>query len=59
MKLPGLVTVSPSDSALIEHAAALLGDSFIEEQWFATWLSALDALGADDERKKTLLSNIP
>lgn len=58
MKLPGLVTVSPSDSALIEHAAALLGDSFIEEQWFATWLSALDALGADDERKKTLLRAI-
>lgn len=58
MKLSGLVTVSPSDSALINHTASLLGDSFIEEQWFATWLSALDTLGADDERKKTLLRAI-
>ena len=58
MKLSGLVTVSPSDSALIDHTASLLGDSFIEEQWFATWLSALDTLGADDERKKTLLRAI-
>lgn len=58
MKLSGLVTVSPSDSALINHTASLLGDSFIEEQWFATWLSALDTLGADDKRKKTLLRAI-
>lgn len=58
MKLSGLVTVSPSDSALINHTASLLGDSFIEEQWFTTWLSALDTLGADDKRKKTLLRAI-
>lgn len=58
MQLPGLITVSASDSTLVEHAAALLGNSFIEEQWFATWLSALDSLGADENRKKTLLRAI-
>ncbi|MDO4442419.1 MAG: GNAT family N-acetyltransferase [Slackia sp.] len=55
MNLSGLITVEPTDRERIEHAIALLGDSFLEEMWFATWLEAIDETGADDERKKTLL----
>ncbi|MDO5043326.1 MAG: GNAT family protein [Slackia sp.] len=55
MELAGLTTVSPTDSALKNRAIALLGDSFMEEMWFVTWLEALDEIGVGEERKRALL----
>lgn len=55
MELAGLTTVSPADSALIRRATILLGDSFMEEMWFVTWLEALDEIGVGKERKRELL----
>ena len=55
MNLAGLTTVKPEDRELAHRAAILLGDSFMEEMWFVTWLEALDEIGTDDARKRELL----
>lgn len=55
MQLPGIITVSANQPERLERAALILGDSFIEEMWTATWLSALDELGATPQRKRELL----
>ncbi|HJF64654.1 MAG TPA: GNAT family N-acetyltransferase [Slackia equolifaciens] len=55
MQLPGLVTVSSDDEATLEHLANMMGESFLEEMWFDTWLAALDDLGAGRERKLAIM----
>lgn len=51
MQLPGLVTVPHDQAALLDELAAMVGTCFLEEMWYATWLEALDDLGADRSRK--------
>ena len=55
MQLPGIIEIAPDQSDLLTKAAKILGTSFLEELWFATWLSALDSLGADRARKETIM----
>ena len=55
MQLPGLVTVSSDDEATLEHLANMMGESFLDEMWFDTWLAALDDLGAGRERKLAIM----
>ncbi|MFR4999499.1 MAG: GNAT family N-acetyltransferase [Slackia sp.] len=55
MDFPGLITVGPDDREYVESAITLLGDSFMEEMWFSTWLEALDAAGIGEKRKRALL----
>lgn len=55
MNLPGLITVTPDQPKLLDRAAQILGDSFIEEGWTSTWLSCLDELGVTPKRKQKIL----
>ena len=55
MKLPGLITVSPDQTDLLKETADMMGESFMEENWFITWLSALDAINTPYERKLELI----
>ena len=55
MNLPGIITIRPDQPDLIERAARVLGTAFTEEPWFVEWVSALDALGASDERKRDVI----
>lgn len=55
MNLPGIITISPDQPELLDTCARVLGDSFIEENWTATWLSCLDKLGASPARKQEIL----
>ena len=55
MQLPGIIEITPDQSDLLTKAAKILGTSFLEELWFATWLSALDSLGADRARKEAIM----
>ncbi len=48
MNLPGLVTVTPEQTSLLEQTARMVGASFREELWFMTWLDALDQAGVAD-----------
>lgn len=54
MNVPGLITVQPPCTALLDELAHLIGTCFLEEKWYATWLEALDTLGADRERKQAI-----
>lgn len=51
MKLPGLIALKPEQRDLIKKAADMVGESFLEEPWYAMWVSSLDAIGATDQRK--------
>lgn len=55
MQLPGIITVTDQTPQALRRAADVIGTAFLEEQWFATYLSALDNLGATPEHKKTLM----
>ncbi len=55
MIIPGLVTVAENAPADLERAVDIVGGGFMEEQWFACWLEALDDLGATDARKREIL----
>lgn len=55
MQLPGIIEITPDQSDLLAKGARILGTSFLEELWFATWLSALDSLGADRARKEAIM----
>lgn len=54
MNIPGLITVQPPCTALLDELAHLMGTCFLEERWYAAWLEALDALGASRERKQAI-----
>ena len=45
MKLPGLITIAPDQTDLIERIGVSMGTSFTEEPWTAVYLAAL----GDDE----------
>lgn len=51
MEFPGLITIAPDQTDLIDDAARILGDSFLEERWTATYL---DALSETDARKREI-----
>ena len=55
MNIPGLVTIRPNQEQLLRDVAVMMGTSFLEENWFITWLSALDALETTKERKEELM----
>ena len=55
MNLPGLITIQPDQPETLKHAARVIGEAFMEENWFLTWMSALDAIGATEERKRELV----
>lgn len=55
MHIPGLVTVTDETPDELERAIRIIGTSFMEEPWFVTWLSALDELGATEQRKAEIL----
>lgn len=55
MKLSGLITISPDQTELLRETADMMGESFMEENWFITWLSALDSIGTSYERKLELI----
>ena len=55
MQLPGLIAVSPDDAATLKRLAAMMGESFMEEMWFKTWLEGLDALGTSESRKLEIM----
>lgn len=58
MQLPGLVTVHPDQTELIERLAIMMGTSFMEEKWTALMLESLDALDASRERKLSISQEI-
>ena len=51
MELNGLVKIGADQPELIDHAARVIGESFLEEPWFEEWLKAIDCIGATRERK--------
>ena len=55
MNIPGLVTIKPNQEQLLRDVAVMMGTSFLEENWFITWLSALDALETTKQRKEELM----
>ena len=55
MNLPGLITITPDQKDLLKKTADMIGTSFLEENWFITWLSALDQLGTTQQRKEELM----
>lgn len=58
MHIPGLVTVTDDTPEVLERAIHIIGTSFTEEPWFATWLSALDELGTTEQRKAEILRSV-
>lgn len=55
MNLPGLVTVKPEQSDLLEQLACMLGACFRQEMWYVT---CLDALDASEERKLAITQEV-
>ncbi|MGI6106179.1 MAG: GNAT family N-acetyltransferase [Raoultibacter sp.] len=51
MELPGLIRVRPEETELIDELSNMMGESFLEEGWTQVWLSALDAIGINNQRK--------
>lgn len=51
MNLPGLITVQPEQTELIDRLATMMGESFLEELWTA---ELLNAIGGSDARKLEL-----
>lgn len=58
MRIPELITVQPNEEKVLNSLSRMIGTSFLEEVWFATWLEALDALGTTRERKEALMQAI-
>ena len=55
MQLSGLISVSSDDGATLKRLADMMGESFMEEMWFKTWLEGLDALGASEAHKLEIM----
>ncbi|MFR7747094.1 MAG: GNAT family N-acetyltransferase [Eggerthellaceae bacterium] len=55
MQLPGLITLRPDQEDLIKEAADMVGESFMEEPWFQTWVEILDELGVSEDRKREIV----
>ena len=41
MEFPGLITIDPDQTDLVDAAARIIGVSFLEEGWTSTYLAAL------------------
>ena len=54
MNLPGLITVAPDQTTLIDELANMMGESFLEELWTAELLSALDGPDAESVEARRL-----
>lgn len=54
MNVPGLITVQPDQTDLLNKLSHMVGTSFLEERWYVTWLEALDAQGVDHTRKQII-----
>lgn len=54
MNLPGIVTVLPDQTELIDALADMMGESFLEEKWTIELLSVIN--GADAEQRRLELS---
>lgn len=54
MNIPGLITVQPDQTNLLDKLSHMVGTSFLEERWYITWLEALDAQGIDPIRKQII-----
>lgn len=52
MVLPGLITLDPTDAELAAHLAEIGGDSFVEENWMRTLLSAFPSTSTGGERER-------
>ncbi|MEG0460777.1 GNAT family N-acetyltransferase [Gordonibacter sp.] len=55
MNVAGLITVQPDQTDLLSELACMVGTSFLEEMWYATWLGALDAQEFDQSRKQAIM----
>lgn len=55
MNLPGLITATPDRPDELETLACMVGECFLEEMWYATWLEGLDTMGATRERKLEIM----
>lgn len=51
MNIPGLLTIQPEQTGLLEHLARMMGESFLEEPWQQHLFAALDGLGTPAARK--------
>ena len=55
MQLPGIITVTPQDTTLIKHIASMMGESFLEENWYITWLDALNKYDITKSRRLEIM----
>lgn len=55
MDLPGIVEITPDQPEDLQRAIDIFATSFMEENWFITWLSSLDQFGADRARKQEVM----
>ncbi len=51
MQLPGLTTIKPHQTDLLDRLAKMMGTSFLKEPWTEVWFTALDEIGSTPERK--------
>ncbi len=58
MQLPGIITIKPQDTKLIEHVANMMGESFLEENWFITWLDELESINITKERRLEIMQSL-
>ena len=56
MELAGLVKIESDQPELIDHAARVISESFLEEPWYEEWLKAIDGIGATRERKLEIVT---
>ena len=56
MELAGLVKIESDQPELIDHAARVISESFLEEPWYEEWLKAIDGIDATRERKLEIVT---
>ena len=52
MEFPGLITIKPDQADLVDAAARIIGESFLEECWTSTYLSAIGGDEAFDRKQE-------
>ena len=52
MEFPGLITIKPEQTDLVDVAARIIGVSFLEEGWTSTYLSAIGGDEAFDRKQE-------
>lgn len=56
MELAGLISIRTDRLDLIDRAARIIAESFLEEPWYETWLESIDGIGATRERKLEIVT---